>query len=226
MEWHTSLKDDNSFFDKIDIDLFGINLGILGVDNCGKSVLYKFILTHKLVHGIESTSTRENEETIKIKFKHSKESIIKLRNFFDVGGQRDLYDLKKDTFNQSYCIIYVVRSDLLLNLTGNQYDRKKYKAALEVDFNHFCQWQRDLKFWQGKSFSKLIIVGNHFGEIDNEESVSRYLSSRYHRNFRDRFTEITGGLDFPKTKIEWVTGSLVSQNFASQLVLGILKSLI
>ncbi|NES65646.1 MAG: hypothetical protein F6K24_10475 [Okeania sp. SIO2D1] len=74
--------------------------------------------------------------------------------------------------------------------------------------------------------SKLIIVGNHFGEIDNEETVSPYLTSLYDRNFRNHFTKTTGLLDSPKTEIEWVTGSLVSQKFAAQLVLEILKSLI
>ncbi|NEO53921.1 MAG: hypothetical protein F6K54_13040 [Okeania sp. SIO3B5] len=229
MEWHTSLKNDNSFLDKIDIDLFGINLGILGVDNCGKSVLYKFILTHKLVHGIDSTSTRQKQEKIKIEFHGSKE-IIRIRNFFDVGGQRELYQFKKKTFNQSYCIIYVVRSDLILDIGGTQDNDviRKYRAALELDFANISQWQRDLNLWQRNSFSKLIIVGNYFGEIDNEETVSHYLSNQknYHRYFRDRFTDITGGLYFPKTEIKWVTGTLVSQKFATELVHGILKSLI
>ncbi|NES69021.1 MAG: hypothetical protein F6K24_29220 [Okeania sp. SIO2D1] len=46
MKWHTRLRDENSFFNRIDINLSGIDVGILGVDNCGKSVLYNFILTH------------------------------------------------------------------------------------------------------------------------------------------------------------------------------------
>ncbi|NES69020.1 MAG: hypothetical protein F6K24_29215 [Okeania sp. SIO2D1] len=113
--------------------------------------------------------------------------------------------MKKDTFNQSYCIIYVVRSDLILDIGGTQDNDviRKYRAALELDFANISQWQRDLNFWQRNSFSKLILVGNHFGEIDNEETVSHYLSLRnqnkYRRRFRNHFTDITGGLDSPKT---------------------------
>ncbi|NEQ76397.1 MAG: hypothetical protein F6K23_27185 [Okeania sp. SIO2C9] len=73
--------------------------------------------------------------------------------------------MKKDTFNQSYCIIYVVRSDLILDIGGTQDNDViiKYRAALELDFANISQWQRDLNFWQRNSFSKLILVGNHFG---------------------------------------------------------------
>lgn len=232
MGWNTSLN--STLLEKLEIRLFGTNLGILGVDNCGKSVLFNFIINHELRHNIPSTDTRDVKKNIKIKISELNK-VIRLKNFFDVGGQRDLYALKQDTFKNSYSLIYVVRSDLILTRISRNQDQNyndiltRYRNALKIDFYNFRQWKKELKFLQKKSFSKLIIVGNYFGDLNQKNNVPNYLNSgntsSYQRDFRECFGEIVGAIDSSQTEVRWITGSLISEEFATQLVLGILKCL-
>ncbi|WP_414573898.1 ADP-ribosylation factor-like protein [Nostoc sp. CCY 9925] len=241
--WNTN----KTWVDYLLINLFlGKTIGILGVDNCGKSVLYNFIFTKKLKHGISSTDTREKTENVSIQIDNENYK-IRLQRIFDVGGQRQLYPLKKLTFTTSDCIIYIVRSDLIINaemlvnqcLTQKEQEelndfRRKYKNGLAVDFENFKDWQENIPFWEKVPFfekgkpSRIIVVGNHFGEIGREDTVPNFLDTNlkkdYGRNFRECFNRITGFFD-ESTEMKWVVGSLVSEKLANQLVLDILKSI-
>ncbi|MBR8840687.1 MAG: hypothetical protein DSM106950_43615 [Stigonema ocellatum SAG 48.90 = DSM 106950] len=234
---------EKTWFDSLLIRLFdGVTLGILGIDNSGKSVLCDFILTQDLKHGVyTSTSTRNEIKIVQIR---KDKKTIRLKHIFDVGGQTDLYNLKKSTFTSSDYIIYVLRSDLIINeekfvsQCSSQQEqeelneaKRRHRNALAADFEQFKYWRQNIPFWEQKKPSQIIVVGNHFGitdEQDNidENSVPSFLDKKtkslYTRNFRKCCEEITSYSD-EKVKIKWVAGSLASSELAKQLVLDIIE---
>lgn len=233
MDWST----DKNIFDEIFIFFTGKNIGILGPDTCGKTVFYTLI-SKRIIEPATTTDGRESSKRLNITFKDNNGSRkhLRIKLIFDVGGQRDIYKQKEETFNTQEYIIYFLRSDLVMppnkEIIAKNIGkvRKSHELAIKQDFNN-------MDSWKGKN-RKLIIVGNHFGQHKDGKNVAipcqgecfvpnfldKHIEDAYKRKFRDI---LTGMIRINKFKeVKWVVGSLASNQLGNHLALNIFRCLI
>ncbi|MGB7442379.1 MAG: hypothetical protein WA919_15050 [Coleofasciculaceae cyanobacterium] len=231
MDWST----DKNILDEMLIFFIGKNIGILGPDASGKSVLYTLILERKIEETSGATDARESSKAINITFKDDKDSkqCLRIKLILDVGGHRLNFNQKKDTFNSQEYIIYLLRSDFVMPNDKQIVERNikyKYELAIQQDFYN-------IDTWEGKN-RKLIIVGNHFGQPKDGKKVKipyqgesfvpnfldKSIKADYQREFRSVVTKMVRLNKFADVK--WVVGSLVSEQLGNQLALDIFRCLV
>lgn len=212
--------------------LLGKKLGILGVDDSGKSTLRKLLVDCELQKNVRPTTKRERYRRVVVKRNNTNKKIA-FSYIDDTAGDRNNYEVKKEVFKIVGYIIYVVRSEYIL--TDNKFDKfvdksKKQQiiSAIQHDFKHLDYWGRKKNF---------IIVGNYFGVLPGKDMVNVNLaecgvpdfsdsdySNEYWRKFKVELESITGKAEILKDA-DWVVGSLVSGKLANQLILNILDKL-
>ncbi|NEO61575.1 MAG: hypothetical protein F6J98_14505 [Moorea sp. SIO4G2] len=213
---------------------FGRKLGILGVDDSGKSTLRKLMVDCELVKDVKPTSKRERHRRVVIKENRANKKIA-FSYIDDTAGDRNNYNVKKEVFKKVDYIIYVVRSEYILVVDKfdkfvNKSKKQQYITAIQHDFKHFDDWGKKNNF---------IIVGNYFGDLRGkgkdmvnvnpiECGVPSFsdsdFSNSYLRNFKDRLNTVINNAQIAKNA-DWIVGSLVSGKFANQLIIDILHKL-
>lgn len=224
-EWETEKLNR---FNGIGCSFWGKKLGIMGVDDSGKSTLRKVLVDCELDKNVEPTSVLERNRRLIITVKNTNQKIA-FSYIDDTAGDRDNLKVKKKVYKKVDYIIYVVRSEYIIPLNEFVDNSKKeqYIAALKNDFEHLDIW--------GKK--QIIIVANYFGILPGDDMVNvnptecrvpnfsdKNVSRIYKRDFKPKLKEIIKNSEAAK-EAKWIVGSLVSGQFANQLILNILKSL-
>jgi hypothetical protein len=238
MKWQWETIKDISGLEGIIITFFANKLGILGVKSSGKSTLRELIIESQL-HG-DTKGTSNHVIKYRIKITRNNNRSISLSYIDDTGGERHNYPIKKEVFENVDFILYVVRSDYIAPSTHTQVqslpndEQNRYIDYLKTDFANFNKWRK-------RQHARFIIVGNYFGQLSEEDrknmvqadpskygipdfSDSYIRNVEYLRKFKEKFSEIVGGAAI-LSGTSYVVGSLVSGEFANQLVLDILEIL-
>lgn len=226
-EWGWEVEKLNRF-NGIGCSFFGKKLGIMGVDDSGKSTLRKLIVDCELDKNVEPTSVLARNRRLIIKVKNTNQKIA-FSYIDDTAGDRDNLKVKKKVYKKVDRVIYFVRSEYIIPLDEFVDNSKKdrYIAALKNDFKHLDEW--------GKK--QIIIVANYFGVLPGDDMVNvnpseckvpnfsdRNVSRNYKRDFKPKLKKIIDNSEAAK-EAKWIVGSLVSGQFANQLVLNILECL-
>ena len=228
---------ERNFFESISdfffYGLFGLSVGIIGPDNCGKTVLFDLLLFQFL--NLKQDTTRVPEFATLVTISSGSRE-IHLKAFSNAGGQVRLYEGKKKVIESSDILLYVIRADYIYDPkpyhSHTQKEKLAHANAVRADFDIINSLARHKK-------KAVIVVGNFFGKLrmgpqpceGNECCIPNFLDSSNKDRYLRKFVELldsSTSYKYSSLKAEnvlFVAGSLCSLEKANALAVDILSCL-
>ena len=186
--------------------LKGKKVAVLGARSVGKTTLLTYMSKGILISRYKQTTRSEGVERRRYK---QGELDIRLSKTKDVSGSKDAYNEWRDLFSKNDIILYLIRTDELLN------ENQEIEARAITDLGQIREWIQE--FQSKKLF---FIVGNHWDtdpEFENAKKNNRL------GNYQDKFNALpvvkniqllAGG----KSKVKVALGSLATETDADLLI--------
>ena len=184
----------------------GKRIAVLGARQVGKTTLLSFISKKVLVKDYKATLKPEDIER-KMLTEYGID--IRLKSTQDVAGS-DTADLRvvwKNLCEKSDTIIYILRTDLLLNFHQATENRVK------TDLQHITEWVKN-------NNKKLIIVGNHwntdsqYGILNQSDKLGEYYDKVKKLPVMQDIETLAGGAG----KVKLALGSLDNEERIQKLL--------
>jgi hypothetical protein len=190
--------------------LKGKTIVVLGARSVGKTTLLKYM--EKGIPGGEYKQTLGKQE---IKRTHITLNTlnIRLKKTNDVSGDKAAYGVWKKLFKEADLVLYVIRTDRLL-----EHDSDMERRA-EDDLKQIHDWIKEYN-----SRKQFFIVGNHW----SSDSVFKNLTPDKIGDYEDRFrklpvvkkmTQLAGG----NTVVKFALGSLATEKDSDNLIEAIFR---
>ena len=194
-----------SNWENINYALKGKRIAVLGARAVGKTTLLKYMEKGILIERYIQTVDKKDIERTRLKLG---DLDIRLKKTDDVSGDKAVYGQWMNLFKESDLILYIVRTDLLLN-----HDSFTEKRA-EDDLQQIKEWIKG-----SNSKKQFFIVGNHW----NTDPIYKNLTPDQKGDYQDKFTSLpvvkrmtllAGG----SSTVKVVLGSLASEADADTLI--------
>ncbi|MEY3304628.1 MAG: ADP-ribosylation factor-like protein [Pseudanabaena sp.] len=199
-----------SNWENIKYALKGKKIAVLGARAVGKTTLLKYMEKGILLERYKQTLDKQDIERTRLKLG---DLDIRLKKTDDVSGDKSAYGAWKKLFDESDLVLYIVRTDLLLN-----HDPFTEKRA-EDDLQQIKDWIKN-----PNSKKQFFIVGNHW----NTDPIYKNLTPDQKGDYQDKFTALpvvkkmtllAGGA----STVKIVLGSLATEADADILITTIFR---
>lgn len=199
-------------WEDIEIALKGKKIAVLGARRVGKTTLLTYMSQGILIDTYVQTLKGQEVQRKRMKLG---DLDIKLKKTNDISGSTDAYVKWKELFSESDLILYIVRTDQLLNRDSDTENR------VDADLRQIQSW---IKVSDKKQF---FIVGNHW----DSDPDFKNLKPDNLGDYADRFKALpvvrimiqrAGGL----SKVKVVLGSLKSKDKADRLITEIFEQVL
>jgi energy-coupling factor transporter ATP-binding protein EcfA2 len=183
----------------------GKKIAVLGERGVGKTTLLKYMEKGILIERYKQTIDKKQIEKKRIKLG---DLDIYLRKTDDVSGSKDAYGVWKNIFDSSDLILYIVRTNELLNLNPTTEKR------CQEDLGQIHGWIKE-----SKAKKQFFIVGNHWSSDPEFQKLTPDTMGNYVDRFRalpvvKKMTQLAGG----SATVKVALGSLATERDADYLI--------
>jgi GTPase SAR1 family protein len=199
-----------SNWENITYALKGKKIAVLGARAVGKTTLLTYMEQGILIERYKQTLDKQEIERTRIKLG---ELNILLKKTDDVSGDKAAYAVWKKLFEEADLVLYIVRTDLLLN-----YDVSTEKRV-EDDMRQIQGWI------EGCNLKKqFFIVGNHWSSDPDFKNITPDQRGNYVDRFRaltvvKKMTQLAGGA----ATVKFALGSLATEEDSDTLIEAIFR---
>ena len=190
-------------WDNILYAMKGKKIAVLGERAVGKTTLLKYMEKGILIERYKQTLDKKEIERIKLG-----DLDIYLQKTDDVPGSKDAYGVWKNIFNSSDLILYIVRTNELLNFNPTTEKR------CQEDLGQIHGWIKE-----SKAKKQFFIVGNHWSSDPEFQKLTPDTMGNYVDRFRElpvvkKMTQLAGG----SATVKVALGSLATERDADYLI--------
>jgi len=162
-----------SNWENIEYALKGKKIAVLGARAVGKTTFLKYMEKGILIERYIQTVDKKDIERTRLKLG---DLDIRLKKTDDVSGDKAAYGEWMNLFKESDLVLYIVKTDLLLN-----HDPCTVTRA-EDDLKQINLWIKE----NPNSKKQFFIVGNHW----NTDPIYKNLTPDHIGDYRDEFTAL------------------------------------